>query len=210
MNNVKEYCNPLNIEYKFQHYGSTAHREAADPTLIYFKNKYYIFASMSAGFYYSDDLISWQWHENRELDIYRYAPDVRQKGDYLYFCASDNTEPSTIWRSKDPLKNDFEKVSEPFPFWDPNLLFDDDGRVFLYWGCSNKDPLYGIELDSETMLPIGERVELIQGDIENHGWERLNYPGKEISKDKKPLGHRIYDFFQILMPKVNRLLRGHM
>ena len=45
-----------------------------------------VFVSMSAGFYCSDDLICWSWHENRNLDIYRYAPDVRQIGDYLYFC----------------------------------------------------------------------------------------------------------------------------
>lgn len=44
------YCNPLNLEYKYQHYGKAAHREAADPTLILFKGTYYLFASMSAGF----------------------------------------------------------------------------------------------------------------------------------------------------------------
>ncbi|MFT8666046.1 MAG: family 43 glycosylhydrolase [Liquorilactobacillus ghanensis] len=182
---MKEYCNPLNIEYKFQHYGSTAHREAADPTLVYFKKKYYMFASMSAGFYYSNDLVSWKWHENRKLDIYRYAPDVRQIGEYLYFCASDNAEPSTIWRSKTPLSDDFEKISEPFAFWDPDLFYDDDSRIYLYWGCSNKEPIYGIELDKEKMMPIGEKVELIHGDINNHGWERLNYPGKEVEKGKR-------------------------
>lgn len=60
-------CNPLNIPYQFQHYANQASREAADPTIIRFKGRYYIFASMSGGFYWSDDLIRWQWHENREL-----------------------------------------------------------------------------------------------------------------------------------------------
>ena len=32
-------------------------REGADPTLVYFKGKYYLFVSMSAGFWYSDDLL---------------------------------------------------------------------------------------------------------------------------------------------------------
>ena len=77
---VKEYCNPLDLNYKYQHYGENAHREGADPTLIFFKGKYYLFVSMSAGFYYSDDLTHWNWHENRNLDIYHYAPDVRQMG----------------------------------------------------------------------------------------------------------------------------------
>ena len=85
------YCNPINIEYKFQHFGQAAHREAADPTLIRFKDRYYLFASMSAGFYHSDNLVDWAWHENRELALYLYAPDVRQSGDFLYFCASGET-----------------------------------------------------------------------------------------------------------------------
>ena len=57
--------NPLNIPYQFQHYNKQASREAADPTLIFFKGRYYLFASMSGGFYYSDDMLHWDWHENR-------------------------------------------------------------------------------------------------------------------------------------------------
>lgn len=181
---MKEYCNPINIEYKFQHYGNYAHREAADPSLIYFKGLYYMFASMSAGFYYSEDMISWKWHENRALDIYRYAPDVRQIGEYLYFSASMREGVSTIWRCKNPLSGDFEKVSEPFAFWDPNLFCDEDGRVYLYWGCSNKEPIYGIELDRETLMPIGDKKPLIDSDIKCHGWERFRFPGKVKIKSR--------------------------
>lgn len=82
-----EYCNPLNLNYKYQHFGDKAHREGAAPTLLLFKDRYYLFVSMSAGFYYSDDLMHWDWHENRALDMYNYAPDARQIGDYVYFCA---------------------------------------------------------------------------------------------------------------------------
>ena len=180
----KEYCNPLDLEYKYQHYSGNAHREAADPTIVLFKGTYYLFASMSAGFFYSDDMVNWKWHENRNLDMYRYAPDVRQVGDYLYFSASTRNTPSTIWRSKDPLSDDFEKVSEPFPFWDPDLFCDDDGRVYFYWGCGNVEPIWGIELDPETMLPIGEKVACFDQDKDIHGWERFNYPGKEKSARK--------------------------
>ncbi|NLO83821.1 MAG: family 43 glycosylhydrolase [Clostridiales bacterium] len=174
---MKEYCNPLNLEYKFQHYAMTAHREAADPTLIYFKGRYYLFASMSAGFYYSDDLMTFQWHENREIGLYLYAPDVRQCNDYLYFSASDD-KPGTLWRTKDPMSDLYEEMSTPLTLWDPNMLFDDDGRVYLYWGCGNKEPLYGIELD-DSFLPIGEKKALIHANDEAHGFERVNYPDKE-------------------------------
>lgn len=199
---MPEYCNPLNLNYKYQHYGKHAHREGADPTLIYFKDKYYLFVSMSAGFYHSDDLINWQWHENRSLDMYNYAPDVRQNGEYLYICASSRGTPSNIWRTKDPLSDNFEKVSSPFAFWDPNLFFDDNGRVYLYWGCGNIEPLWSIELDPKTMIPIGERVALFDQNKDIHGWERFHFPNKEPEKRKFPMN--------VIMAFLNRKGRPYM
>ena len=198
----KEYCNPLDLNYKFQHYGGSAHREAADPTIVLFKDKYFLFTSMTAGFYYSDDLVNWKWHENRNLDMYRYAPDVRQIGDYLYFCASTRSKPSTIWRTKDPLSDVFEKVSEPFAFWDPDLFEDEDGRVYFYWGCGNKEPIWGIELDKETMMPIGPKIACFDQDKEIHGWERFNFPGKEERQRKGIAG--------FVMKQLNKSGRPYM
>lgn len=183
--------NPLNIPYQFQHYNNQASRESADPTLIYFKGRYYIFASMSGGFYYSDDMLHWDWHENRDLTPFRYAPDVRQVGEWLIFSSSDR-DPSTIYRTKDPMSDDFEKLSEPFPFWDPNTFQDEDGRVYFYWGCANTTPIYGQEFDPETMTPIGERKELIFGHPDTHGWERPNYPGRPKKKGKESLPMRLF------------------
>lgn len=178
---MNTYCNPLNLEYKYQHYGKNAHREAADPTLIFFKERYYLFTSMSAGFYYSDDLIHWQRHENRNLELYHYAPDVRQVGDWLIFCASDRRH-STIWRTKDPFAETYEKVSEPFAFWDPDIFEDDDGRVYFYWGCDSGKPIYGLELDRKTLMPISARKELIFGKPAEHGFERQDFPGRPQEK----------------------------
>lgn len=168
---MAEFCNPINLDYKFQHCGKTAFREAADPTLIYFKGTYYIFASMSAGFYYSKNLAEWTWHENRNLDIYRYAPDVKQIGEYLYFCASSHKKP-TFWRTKDPLSDEFEKVCDSFPFWDPDLFYEKEtGKSYLYFGCGTS-PLYGVELDTATMQPVGKEKQIMKGNMEEHGWER--------------------------------------
>ena len=43
------YCNPLEIAYKYQHplFGKYAYKEAADPTVILFNNKYFLFTSKS-------------------------------------------------------------------------------------------------------------------------------------------------------------------
>ena len=182
---------PLNIPYQFQHYNKQASREAADPTLVYFKGRYYLFASMSGGFYYSDDMLHWDWHENRKLTPFRYAPDVRQVGGWLIFSSSDR-DPSEIYRTKDPMSDQFERLSEPFPFWDPNTFQDEDGRVYFYWGCANTTPIYGQEFDPETMTPIGEKKELIFGNPSAHGWERPDYPGRPKEQGKEGLAMRLY------------------
>lgn len=173
---MKTYCNPLDLGYRYQHMNEggkkAGFREGADPTLLFFKEKYYLFVSMSAGFWYSDDLLHWDFHADPELLIYDYAPDVRQVGEYLYFCASRHNRNCPILRTADPLSQPFEKVSEPFPFWDPDLFQDEDGRVYFYWGCSNTSPIYGVEMDPETMLPLGEATELIFGREEELGYER--------------------------------------
>lgn len=105
------WCNPLDLGYRYQHHkegkNCCACREGADPTLIFFKGKYYLFVSMSAGFWYSDDLINWNFHGNSKLLIYDYAPDVRQIGEYLYFCASRRGVNCPILRTRDPLSDDF-------------------------------------------------------------------------------------------------------
>ena len=58
---METYCNPLDLGYRYQHMKEgeriAGFREGADPTLVYFKGKYYLFVSMSAGFWYSDDLL---------------------------------------------------------------------------------------------------------------------------------------------------------
>lgn len=179
------YCNPLNIDYYYQEVSTgeahrAVYRESADPTILLYQNKYLMFSSMTGGFWWSENLIDWKFVEKKELPGTDYAPDVREIDGFLYFCASGKMKNCSIYRTKNPFTEPFEEVSELFPFWDPHLFADDDGKVYLYWGCSNKEPLYGIELDKETFQPVTERVSLIEADIINHGWERTgvnNEPG---------------------------------
>lgn len=191
------YCNPLDLEYRYSHMKERtrkAHREGADPTLVFFKGMYYAFVSMSAGFWYSRDLLDWKFHSAENLLIYDYAPDVRQIGEYLYFCASRRNENCPILRTRDPLAEAFTQVSAPFPFWDPNLFQDYDGRVYLYWGCTNTQPIWGVEMDAETMLPIGEKTAPIFEHAEDLGYER---PGENgvINKEDSVLYQHVKHLF---------------
>jgi len=166
----------MNISYKYNfidtHGEQTVNREAADPSLVFWKGVFYLYPSMSGGLWTSKDLLNWTFHKTEGIKSEDYAPDVRIIGDYLYFCASKTEEDSPIYRTKDPINGPYDRVSSPFPFWDPNLFEDEDGKVYLYWGCSNNAPLYGIELDAKTFKPFGEQKELLWGDQANHGFER--------------------------------------
>lgn len=56
---------------------------------------------------------------------------------------------------------------------DPAFFVDDDGKVYLYYGCSNVEPLHAVELDPQRALePIGAPVDLLLAHPERHGWER--------------------------------------
>lgn len=178
---MKYYCNPINIEYKYSYHkqnqcgdGFRMFREAADPSVILFQDCYYMFASMSGGVYVSDDLISWKYYPlNERLPKYDYAPDVRVIGEYVYFCASKSVKASMYFRTKNILNGPYEEIPGTFPFWDPSLFCDDDGRIYFYWGCSNQTPVYGIELMPNTLFPIGEKKPIILANEGEIGFERF-------------------------------------
>lgn len=184
---MKYVCNPINMEYKYQFYGHngklTVSREAADPSMIKFKDKYYLFPSMTAGFLTSDNLSDWKFHPLKDMPIYDYAPDVRVIGEYIYFSASKKNSNCSFFRTKDPISDKFEEIKGVFPFWDPNLFVDDDGRIYFYWGCSNETPIYGVELNLQDMKPKGEPKELIFGKQKEHGYERC---GENHKPSKSP------------------------
>lgn len=189
-------CNPMNLDYKYslskKKNKVLVFREAADPTLVHFNGKYFLFASMSKGFWFSSDLINWMFHENNVLPIYDYAPDVQVVGDYLVYSASRASKKNDFYRTKDPLSDQWELFSTSIGFWDPHTFKDDDGRIFFYWGCSNKTPIYGVEMNPETMQPISEKAELIFGRPDYIGYDRRGENGKFV-KEKGLLGLLLKD-----------------
>ena len=182
----KIICNPLNTPGSIEFAGAGAtpgfgfasgrmrlsHQGFGDPAVVRFNGKYFVFGSMK-GFWWSEDLATWHPHCDEDIGVMPGAAgDACVIGDYLYHSASSRDK-SGCTRSKHPLNEKFEFYVDPgFGFWDPALYKDDDGRVYLYWGCHNVDPIWGIELDAETLMPIGERVVLIEEDRAHHGFER--------------------------------------
>lgn len=148
-------------------------REAADPTVVWFKDRYFLFASKSGGYWHSKDLVEWAFIETTQIPVEEYAPTAVAIGDTLYFLASSN-EKSTIYKSSDPLGGQWQVAREVLetPVWDPAFFFDEDKRLYLYWGCSNVNPIYGVEVDYKRSFSfIGQKKELIHANHDRLGWE---------------------------------------
>jgi hypothetical protein len=193
---MKKYiCNPLNLDYRYQIKNPKAgrapvFREGADPTMLLFKGVYYLFVSVSGGFWYSHDLAEWTFRETPELPPYDYAPDVQAINGRVVYSASKMHENSEFYVSADPLNEPFTVCAAPMPHWDPALFQDDDGRVYLYWGCSNDKPLCGVELDAQTLDVIGEKAVIMKEEEAQHGWERNGENNEAVPA--KGLGTRPY------------------
>lgn len=204
---MKYFCNPVNINYRYQFNADPRKpkmqicREAADPSMICFQGKYYIFASMTLSVWVSEDMIHWESCRLPEnLPLYDYAPDVRVIGEYVYFSASKRGENCNFYRTKDILNGPYEEITGSFDFWDPNLFCDDDGRVYFYWGCSNATPLWGVELDPETMQPLEERKVLIEGDAWSKGYERAGEDHCKYPKSEEEIDAALEGFFKMQGP----------
>ena len=166
------FCNPIDLNYRFQ-LEEPSRREAADPTIVWFKDRYYLFASMSSGYWHSQDLIDWEFVETSEIPTEEYAPCAIALGDTLYFLASSN-EKSTVYQSTDPLSGKWNVACEELetPVWDPAFFLDDDDRLYLFWGCSDVNPLYGVEVNPDQNFEfIGEPTSVLFPNPAQYGWE---------------------------------------
>lgn len=216
------YCNPININYRYQFNRDprsgvlSVNREAADPSMIFYQGRYYIFASMTLGVWVSDDLARWENHRLPDsLPLYDYAPDVRLINGWVVLSASKRDQVCHYYRTKDILNGPYERIEGSFPFWDPNLFQDDDGRCYFYWGCANETPIYGIELDPKMLRPIGERKELIFGDPFTRGFERFGEDHSLSPRTEEEVDAMVRDFaasqgveLAALPPEVLPMIRG--
>ncbi|MGZ3754048.1 MAG: family 43 glycosylhydrolase [Mucilaginibacter sp.] len=173
----QSFCNPLNLNYRFSYDRSASYREAADPVIHLFKNKYFLYASKSGGYWYSDDMVKWTFRPSVTLPVEDYAPTVETIHDTVFFIASKGV--SKIFYNTDPLTDKWKVYNSRFPIYmtDPALFKDDDGRVYFYYGCSNRDPIQGVELNPKKFLDTtGKPTTLIEHHFKDYGWEE---PGEK-------------------------------
>lgn len=181
----RTYCNPVNIDYAYcpipDFVVQGKHRTTADPVIVRFKGDYYLFSTNQWGYWWSEDLLKWNFVPRRFLKpqhkVYDElcAPAAWVMNDALYLIGSTYTKDFPIWMSRNPRKDEWTEAVGAFTAgaWDPAFFLDDDGRLYLYHGSSNKFPLWGQEVDRKTLQPIEEKRALIKLQDDIHGWERF-------------------------------------
>jgi xylan 1,4-beta-xylosidase len=155
----KMYCNPLDISYGL----ANDRRHAADPVIVLFKDKYYLFTTNDlSGYRVSDDLLNWKevlfdaasapLALNGKLTC---APAAATDGNYLYFIKHnlDKTPRTAILRTRDPESGVWEKCGEIRNVKDP-CLYIENGRYYLYHGLGADYPIQFFELDPVTFTEI--------------------------------------------------------
>lgn len=181
----KTYCNPINIDYgytpipNFTEWGK--HRATADPVIVNYKNDYYLFSTNQWGYWWSSDMLNWNFISRRFLRPWNEgydelcAPAVGIVGDTMIVLGSTYTSKFTLWMSTNPKANEWKPLVDSFEIggWDPAFFTDDDGRLYMYNGSSNVYPLYGVELDRKTFQPIGTRREMHMLKSWRYGWQRF-------------------------------------
>lgn len=181
----RTYCNPINLDYgftpipNFSEWGR--HRATADPVIVSFKGDYYLFSTNQWGYWWSSDLLDWHFisktfllpHHKVYDDLC--APAVGVIGDTMIVFGSTYGRDFPIWMSTNPKSNTWTQLVEAFDIggWDPAFFTDDDGKLYLYNGSSNRYPIYGVELDRTTLQPQGARKELYLLEPDRYGWQRF-------------------------------------
>ncbi len=164
----KTYANPMDLPYRFE-LDKPSRREAADPTIIFYRGEYWLFASRSGGYWHSKDLQNWSLVVPTGFPLEDYAPDLQEIAGKLYYTAYRT---KAIYVTEDPLKGLWTKAGDLPDVKDPALFLDDDGRLYLYSGTSNSTPINVKELDWKHGFAVLQSKDLPETrDTAHRGYE---------------------------------------
>ena len=190
--NQTTYCNPIDIDYTYMsHYRAerdVSYRSGADPAVVNFKGKYYMFVTRSHGYWESEDMGHWRFIRPQSWYFSGSNAPAAAVRDGKILAYGDPSGRGPIIETDNPALGDwltnYAVLNPPGGIQDPNIFVDTDGRVYLYEESSNLWPIRGVELDPENYyIPKGTQVDLFNLDPENHGWERF---GQDHSSDVAP------------------------
>jgi hypothetical protein len=216
----RTYANPVDVDYRYnfeQVNQQISYRTGADPVIVRHQDAYYLFMTLADGYWRSTNLLDWKFvTPSRWPFASVVAPAAISEGERLLLMPS-TTRPEPILVSRNPASGQLDFLTRRMPElpvpvsepdvgrwhqgdpqpdtvppgpWDPALFKDEDGRWYLYWGSSNRYPLFGIELDlrdadsRQLVRYVGKPRALVQLEPERHGWERF---GQDHRAEDRPV-----------------------
>ena len=110
---------------------------------------------------------------------------------------------SRIYKSTNPEADEWEEVKyELRGLGDPAFFQDNDGRVYLYYGCSDNEPIRGFEVDPENSFrAISPEVDLIPHSSDRLGWEVFGEKNEQYDKkgwNEAPCITRQGDYYYLM------------
>jgi xylan 1,4-beta-xylosidase len=181
----KTYCNPMDINYRYNYEqlnDSISYRSGADPVIVNHKGEYFLFVTISGGYWHSKDLVNWKYIVPDRWPMEDMcAPAAISVRDTLYlFQSTFEQRPILFTTTPETGKLYFynrwlPRLPKDIGPWDPALFYDEElDKWYMYWGSSNVYPIFGSELDKKSRLRYkGNYKELIYLHPEEHGWERF-------------------------------------
>lgn len=181
----RTFCNPVNIDYGYTPFKSFAaqgkHRTTADPVIVNFQGKYFLFSTNQEGYWWSEDMLHWKFIYRKFLLNNKYTHDLNAPAVFamkgaLYVYGSTHERDFPIWKSTNPTEDEWTIAVDTLKVgaWDPAFFYDEErDKLFLYWGSGNEFSLLGTEVNTRTLQSEGFTKPLITLHPAEHGWERF-------------------------------------
>lgn len=144
-NNFTTYCNPIDIDYSYMSHNRSendvSYRSGADPAVVNYKGRFYMFVTRSHGYWASDDMSNWKfikpqsWYFNGSN-----APAAAVKDGKIIVLGDPSGRGAVIETDNPELgdwKTNYAVINVPDGVQDPDLFVDDDGKVYLFEESSN-------------------------------------------------------------------------
>lgn len=159
------YCNPLDVIV-----GSERARRGGEPVVVLFKDNYYLFVTGSKGYWISPNMRDWAYTDAPNFPSG--VVSVASNGQNLFACVMNQKD--VFQCVGDPKEGKWEKAGtfDSDRYGDADMFFDDDGRLYMYYGWSQILPFRVVELDPKTFKEIGKPVTCFFGNHDEHGFER--------------------------------------
>jgi len=121
--------------------------------------------------YVFDSLTDTPKYNLKEGTVYgrgQWASSIRYHNGEFYVLFSPNDEPfkSYFYKSKDPKTGNWELISRMKHFHDASLFFDDDGKVYAFYGTGE---LTELKPDLSGVMPGGIDIKIFERDSTETG-----------------------------------------